>query len=569
MTREEKIASKDPDDESKEKPRRCTPAGIMNLPNDAVNWIHTLGDAYGYKLLVILFFSQWILKGFVYMFIYTSCDWLLRSYHVPGPKMQIYKSLMMLPASMKPVWGIVSDMLPIAGYHRAPYMLISSAVGIAGLAVVGFVPHDSLALQMAVGCLFCGMAQVMICDLMTEAKYAERMRENPKYGPDLMSYVWMGVFLGHLVATACTGIILESWGPKVMLGLCVIPAAFIILPICMNYMDEKKDTPEESVAIRQRFIKQTEVLILVFLMACATLSMVAVGLLQDNVWVNLSVALTMGIIVNVAFFMLTRPIIGKMNCYFFIQTALTLNMEGAMFYFFTDGPKQYPNGPHFSIMFYTTGIGVILGFFNLVGIWTYNNFGRGWRYHRLFFTTNVLYSCVTLTSVLVYSRYNLKIGIPDTAFVVGSTVVQSIVMQWMWIPGVVLLSQLCPKSMEATMYALLAGCHNLGQGVGSYTGAAMMQYFGITPNGSDNEGGKFHWLWLMALIAATLPCLTLVLLPYMIPNAYQTDQLIHDNANATGGSYWRRLRGYKDDEEEEASMSARDRERYGATSSRA
>merc|ERR1719359_400071 len=181
-----------------------------------------------------------------------------------------------------------------------------------------------------------------------------------------------------------------------MLGLCVIPAAFIIFPICMNYMDEKKDTPEESVAIRQRFFKQSEVLILVFLMACATLSMVAVGLAQDNVWVNLSVALTMGIIVNLAFFMLTRPIIGKMNCYFFIQTALTLNMEGAMFYFFTDGPKQYPDGPHFSIMFYTTGLGVILGFFNLIGTWTYNNFGRAWKYHRLFFVTNLLYSLVTV-----------------------------------------------------------------------------------------------------------------------------------------------------------------------------
>merc|ERR1719321_450192 len=106
--------------------------------------------------------------------------------------------------------------------------------------------------------------------------------------------------------------------------------------------------------------------------------MVVCGLAQDNVYVNLAVALSMGLCVNLTFFFLT-------------QTALTLNMEGAMFYFFTDGPKQYPEGPHFSIMFYTTGLGVILGFFNLIGIWTYNNFGRNWRYHRLFFVTNLLY----------------------------------------------------------------------------------------------------------------------------------------------------------------------------------
>ena len=38
----------------------------------------------------------------------------------------------------------------------------------------------------------------------------------------------------------------------------------------------------------------------------------------------------------------------------------------------------------------------------------------------------------------------------------------SITHQWMWMPGILLLGQLCPKGSEATMYALLAGCHNLG-----------------------------------------------------------------------------------------------------------
>lgn len=35
-----------------------------------------------------------------------------------------------------------------------------------------------------------------------------------------------------------------------------------------------------------------------------------------------------------------------------------LTMKGA-FYFFTDDPIQYPEGPHFSKMFYTTAIGMV------------------------------------------------------------------------------------------------------------------------------------------------------------------------------------------------------------------
>jgi len=64
---------------------------------------------------------------------------------------------------------------------------------------------------------------------------------------------------------------------------------------------------------------------------------------------------------------------------------------------------------------------------------------------------------------MVYTRANKTyFGIPDHLFVLGGAVLNSIFHQWMWIPGVVLLSQLCPKGVEATMYALLAGCHNVG-----------------------------------------------------------------------------------------------------------
>ena len=33
------------------------------------------------------------------------------------------------------------------------------------------------------------------------------------------------------------------------------------------------------------------------------------------------------------------------------------------------------------------------------------------------------------------------------------------------------MSQLCPRGMEATMFALLAGCHNLGATISSNFGA--------------------------------------------------------------------------------------------------
>lgn len=55
-------------------------------------------------------------------------------------------------------------------------------------------------------------------------------------------------------------------------------------------------------------------------------------------------------------------------------------------------------------------------------------------------------------------------------------------------PGVVILSQLCPPGLEATMYALLAGCHNLGGTIASATGAWVLQVLEVQPAGAKDKG---------------------------------------------------------------------------------
>merc|ERR1712039_673419 len=99
------------------------------------------------------------------------------------------------------------------------------------------------------------------------------------------------------------------------------------------------------------------------------------------------------------------------------------------------------------------------------------------------------------------TRLNKKLGIPDHIFVIGSSVFQIIIGQWMWMPGVVILSQLCPKGMEATMYALLAGCHNPGNTIASSTGALVLQKLGCAPSGEKDEDKQFDRLWIGALLS--------------------------------------------------------------------
>lgn len=500
-----------------------------------------LKAAYGWKLLGMLAFAQWMCKGMIWGFCLSTMDFLFRDYAVSGPRLQVYKAIVMLPWAMKPLFGLVSDACPIMGYQKAPYIIMVSLVAVAAHISIGFTAAGTLPIKAIVVCLLLGCMQISVVDLLTEAKYAERIRQRPERGPDLMTYVWGGITLGNLCATASVGFIIEHFGPHWVFAFVSIPAAIVIIPTWLNWLEEPKMTREQVVRKQAEMWAQKEILFLVLLTGIATIALVVVGLVQDSVWVNLAVAGVVAVVVIIAFTLLLHPMIGRMNCFFFIQTCCVVDISGASFYFFTDNASQFPNGPNFSKIFFASALGVFVALLNLVGMAIYNRYMQHWRYHGLFLFANFLVCGVSLAALLVYTRFNLVLGIPDTLFVMSTWGIWAIVHMWMWLPGVVLLSQLCPKGVEATMYALLAGCHNLGLATASYLGASMLKVLEISPTGAANESHQFDNLWVAALIQAVAPMLTLIALPWMIPNALQTEKLLDADARAVDNSPWQRL----------------------------
>jgi folate/biopterin transporter len=503
-------------------------------------WFRNLELHFGYKLLVMLFASQHLMKGFSASLTGSAVQYLYGSYNVPGPRMQVFGGITSLPWAMKPIIGLVSDCMPINGYNKASYILIASVVGAASLAVIGFTPQTALSVEALVMCLFFTQAQLSTCDLLTEAKYAEKMQTSPAQGPNLMTFVWFGLQFGGLVATIISGPVLHHLGVKAPFLMALVPATFILFPVALNYMEETRQSPEQTREHRRRFFEQKEAGFLCVLMFCGTILLMVVGLVFKSIMLNAAVAIGVAVVMLVAFSVLLRPIIAKVNAFFLIQTALSFSIGGASFYFYTDTPKQYPEGPHFSMEFFTSVLGSVSSVMSLVGIFTYQRYMQNWSYRSLLLMTNLVLSVLSISDILILTRWNVRVGIPDYMMVVGGSIFQSVIAQWMWMPGVVILSQLCPKGMEATMYALLAGCHNLGNTIAANTGAAVLQWLECSPAGKDNETEQFKNLWLGAVLATVLPLVTLALLPYLIPNATQQDKLLaEDDRDATAGSLWK------------------------------
>lgn len=97
------------------------------------------------------------------------------------------------------------------------------------------------------------------------------------------------------------------------------------------------------------------------------------------------------------------------------------------------------------------------------------------------------------------------------------------------------------------MYALLAGCANLGNNIAANVGALMLHELGCSPRGAPGESDQFDNLWLAAAISTVLPALTIVLIFWLVPDAKQGEPLIDGEveaaADATTGSLWRRWTG--------------------------
>merc|ERR1740121_1892818 len=139
------------------------------------------------------------------------------------------------------------------------------------------------------------------------------------------------------------------------------------------------------------------------------------------------------------------------NAWSLIQSSLTLSTSSGAFYFMTDDAEQYPEGPHFSDEFYTSVMGSVAAVLSLIGIIIYEKYMSKWKYRNLLVITNVAVALLNLLDIMLYTRANVAIGIPDHVFVLSSSAVGNVIYQWQWLPQVIILSYLCPKDMEATM----------------------------------------------------------------------------------------------------------------------
>lgn len=517
------------------------PAG--GRAGEIVMWFNMLSKNFGLRFLLLLVIYQHMLRGTISVSIMKLMPWMYRSYHVPPAQIQLYHCATNLPWALKPIIGILSDALPIRGYHKGPYMMVSSICGGTALAVLGLVPHHILSIHGVVICFVFKSVQISTCDLLLDAMIAEKIQAAPAYAPALTTYMSVGLTAGGLLSSLGTGPILHRFGPKTCFTIASVPALAVAVPIALGYLQEVPKSREEVKQTRRRLLGQKSVLFLCALMLCSAVGLSVMGLVSHDPKRNMKIALAIAVLTLISYSVVLNPIIAKFNAFSFITTILSLQHSSAAFYFFTDSKLEYPEGPHFSDFFVVTVMSTLGSICSLVGIYLYQAYFRTWNYRKLLMWTNVAIAFTATCDILMYARVNVRFGISDRGLLICMSIITDTISQFQSMPKGIMAAHLCPKGMESVMTALLASSRNLAHSISMCGSSVMMGVLSIAPKGKDHEGSQFEKLWILCAMSSGLSIGLTYALIWLVPDVTQTEH-VFDTAtvDATSGSILSRVR---------------------------
>lgn len=103
-----------------------------------------------------------------------------------------------------------------------------------------------------------------------------------------------------------------------------------------------------------------------------------------------------------------------------------------------------------------------------------------------------------------------------------------------FMPAVVLTASSCPKGMEATVYALLAGFQNFGSNVARALGVGLLSHLKIETTEPCNFEKLPHAIVIAHVI---LPLITVPLIFILIPDRLMTEKLLPSEDDGEGSAF--------------------------------
>lgn len=100
--------------------------GFLALVLRPINWLKMLGEELHWSFVLGVMIVYGISQGFAVGMIKVSTMYYMKDEQKVQPsELQVYLGLLQLPWVIKPLWGLLTDTLPVLGYRRRPYFIFA------------------------------------------------------------------------------------------------------------------------------------------------------------------------------------------------------------------------------------------------------------------------------------------------------------------------------------------------------------------------------------------------------------------------------------------------------------
>lgn len=464
-----------------------------------IEWLKQLRKSFGFSflwLICLIYFTQ----GFR-TFVWTAVSYQLKDRLKLSPSAsQFVYSIAIFPWSIKPLYGILSDCIPIGGRKRIPYLVVASIFSLFPWLVLGLnAPLMDSKVHLMISLTVQNLGSAM-ADVVVDAMIAEAVRfERAAFTGDLQSLSWLAMAIGGICGSLLGGyaltnieigqiFLLFSLLPSIQLLSCGLvkenPLGSKFLPELSNsgssqivngdnnVLDEDSSNSERSrISTSRRKKRRTNKKKRAVIKSKSQISEKDGSLVLQ--WFR-----TLKMAACSLYSAFRQPIILRPMAWFFLAHVSVPNLSTVMFYYQTE---------FLNLEASFLGTVRVVGWLGLMlGTFTYNHYLKKMRLRRILMLAHVGYSFMSLLNIALVARTNVVFGISDKIMVLCGSAFHDAIHQFKFMPFLILSGRLCPPGIEGTLFALFMSINNLGATIGSFMGAGLASVLNISSGSFDN-----------------------------------------------------------------------------------
>uniref|UniRef100_A0A383VQ58 Major facilitator superfamily (MFS) profile domain-containing protein n=1 Tax=Tetradesmus obliquus TaxID=3088 RepID=A0A383VQ58_TETOB len=401
-----------------------------------------------------------------------------------------------LPWVVKPLYGFISDSVPLFGYRRRSYLLLCGLAGSASWLALATLVHSPGG---AVAAMLLGSLSTACSDVVVDSLVVERARGEPMAtAGSLQSLCWASSAVGGIASAYFSGSLVQDYGAHTVFA---VTAVFpLIVSASALLIDEQRIVTSRTPAAANSSSNTNKGL----LPAVSSGGSGGSGSSGSSLTVRQRAAAVLGesvVAQGLALWGAVKQRNILLPTVFVFLWQATPTADTAMFYFYT-------NQLHFTPEFLGR-VQLAGSVARLAGVVLYNGVFKKVPLKRMLLWAMLLGVGLGSTQLLLVSGANRALGLSDELFVLGDSVILTVLGQVSFMPILVLAARLCPEGVEATLFATLMSILNAGGFTGSALGAGLTSLLGVTSSDFSN----LFLLLVLCNASTLLPAPFLWLLP--------------------------------------------------------